>query len=138
MSFMNNDWFIIKDLENFVDHTRKLVFVSYGDKNQNSTEEDSLEELITLTETEQSELDDVLSFNETMGIVKSLAKIERNKKTKKFRYLVNEQLYAEIIESLGDRMTSNILNSLVNKGIVETAYDSDLDDFIFWVKEENK
>jgi hypothetical protein len=34
-------------------------------------------------------------------------------------------------------MISNILNSLVNKGILDSAYDSDQNDFIFWVKEED-
>jgi hypothetical protein len=41
----------------------------------------------------------------------------------------------KIISAIGDRMTSNILNSLVNRGLVETAYDENADDFIFWVKE---
>ena len=35
-------------------------------------------------------------------------------------------------------MTSNILNGLVNKGIVETAYDDETNDFVFWIKNENK
>jgi hypothetical protein len=35
-------------------------------------------------------------------------------------------------------MVSNILNSLVNKGLVETAYDAEANDFIFWVSDENK
>ena len=33
---------------------------------------------------------------------------------------------------------SKILNGLVNKGLVETAYDSESNDFIFWVKDDNK
>jgi hypothetical protein len=56
--------------------------------------------------------------------------------------MVNDQKFSEIISSLNDRMVSNILNSLVNKGLVETAYDSDSNDFIFWIpnndnKDEN-
>jgi hypothetical protein len=35
-------------------------------------------------------------------------------------------------------MISNILNSLVNKGVLDSAYDSDQNDFIFWVKEEEE
>ena len=32
-------------------------------------------------------------------------------------------------------MVSNILNQLVNKGILESAYDEKSNDFIFWLKE---
>ena len=31
-------------------------------------------------------------------------------------------------------MISNMLNTLVNKGLLETAYDNESNDFIFWVK----
>jgi hypothetical protein len=32
---------------------------------------------------------------------------------------------------------TSILNGLVNRGIVDTAYDSDIDDFVFWVKDKD-
>jgi hypothetical protein len=35
-------------------------------------------------------------------------------------------------------MISNILNNLVNKGVLESAYDADLNDFVFWIKEEDE
>jgi hypothetical protein len=35
-------------------------------------------------------------------------------------------------------MISNLLNTLVNKGLVETAFDEKSNDFVFWVKNENK
>ena len=50
---------------------------------------------------------------------------------------MNDKMFLAIIESLNERMVSNLLNSLVNKGLVETAYDDEDDDFIFWVKEDN-
>ena len=34
-------------------------------------------------------------------------------------------------------MISNILSGLVNKGLVDTAYDSQSNDFVFWVKEDD-
>ena len=33
-------------------------------------------------------------------------------------------------------MTSNIVNGLVQKGLIETAFDSEANDFIFWIKED--
>jgi hypothetical protein len=32
-------------------------------------------------------------------------------------------------------MISNILNSLVNKGMIETAFDNKSNDFVFWIKD---
>lgn len=43
-----------------------------------------------------------------------------------------------IITALNDRLVSNILNSLVNKGLIETAYDDSRNDFVFWVKDNDK
>lgn len=41
-----------------------------------------------------------------------------------------------MIETFNSRMVSNMLNNLVNKGVLETAYDSESDDFIFWTKND--
>ena len=35
-------------------------------------------------------------------------------------------------------MVSNILNQLVQKGLVESAFDTESNDFIFWVKDNDK
>jgi hypothetical protein len=35
-------------------------------------------------------------------------------------------------------MVSNMLNNLVNKGMIETGYDDETNDFIFWIKDENE
>ena len=39
---------------------------------------------------------------------------------------------------MNSRMISNLLNGLVSKGLVESSYDSELNDFVFWIKDENK
>lgn len=128
------DWFVIQDLDKFVNHSRTLVFNSWGNKN---TPNESIDSLLELKTQDQKELNNVLSFDESINIVKTFIKKQNNKKTNKHRYILNEQLYMDILEALGNRMTSNILNNLVNKGIVETAYDNEVDDFVFWIKNEN-
>lgn len=131
MNFMNNNWFVIKDLKNFINSTRILVFNNYG-----GTSKDT-EDLITdLSENDANELDNILSYDESYTIIKTIARTQKNKKTKEKRFIINDVKFEEIILALNDRMTSNILNSLVNRGIVETAYDAEKDDFIFWVKDE--
>ena len=131
MSSINDEWFIIKDLNGFIEASRALVFNNFG-ANQN----ESIDPLaLSVSDLDQDELDSVLSYDETKNIIIDLLRKQTNKRNQKIRYLLNNDLYMKIISAIGDRMTSNILNSLVNRGLVETAYDENADDFIFWVKE---
>jgi hypothetical protein len=92
----------------------------------------------TFNESDRAELDLILSFDESEIIVKNYSKKQKNKKTSKIRYLISDELYIEIIEALHSRMISNILNNLVNKGLVETAFDEEKNDFVFWINDTIK
>jgi hypothetical protein len=136
MSSINDDWFIIKDFEGFIEATRALVFNSFGSETKDKDKDDFI---MSVTDKDRQELDKVLSYDESFSIIVGFLKKEKNKTTSKIRYLVNDDSYMKIIYALNDRMTSNILNGLVNKGLVETAYDDESNDFVFWIKEdENK
>jgi hypothetical protein len=129
-------WFSVNNFEEFVDHSRSLVFKFFGQTNEMAG--DSLADtLSSLTKTEIEEMDATLTHEEASIIIKNHARKQINKKNKKIRYCLNDKILAEIIEDLNGRMVSNILNALVNKGILESAYDSEQNDFIFWVKDEN-
>jgi hypothetical protein len=132
MSSINDDnWYKVKDLDGFINSTRLMLFNNFGKNNHNT------EELYAkLSQEEQEELDRVLSYSESELIIKSLAKSEKNKKTKKISYIINDKIFEEILLALGDRMTSNILNGLVNKGLVEMAFDDEANDFVFWIKDK--
>lgn len=132
MDSINDGWFIINDLDGFINASRALVFNNFG------TNEDIDPLSLYINDSDKDELDSVLSFDETKNIIITLLRKQVNKRNKKIRYLLNDNLYMEIISSIGDRMTSNILNNLVNKGLVETAYDEDKDDFIFWIKDDKE
>jgi hypothetical protein len=73
-----------------------------------------------------------------MVIAKGLMKKQFNKKTKAERYLITDKMYMQLIEDMNDRMVSNVLNNLVNKGLLETGYDAESDDFVFWIKDNEK
>jgi hypothetical protein len=133
MSSINDDWFIIKDFEGLIEATRALVFNSFGSETKEKDKDDFI---MSVTDKDIQELDKVLSYDESLAIIVGFLKKEKNKKTSKIRYLVNDDSYMKIIYALNDRMTSNILNGLVNKGLVETAYDDESNDFVFWVKED--
>ena len=137
MNFTNDEWFVIKDLKTFVNHSRTLVFNNFGTKENDDNDE--IDTLIDLSQEEKDDLDRVLSHNESLNIIKSFLKKQKNKKTQQIRYIINDTLYLKALESLGERMTSNILHGLVNKGLIDMAFDDDSNDFIFWVKDnENK
>jgi Tfp pilus assembly pilus retraction ATPase PilT len=132
---MDEEWYVIKNMKDFVNQTRILVFNSFG----STKPENDMDALMdSLKPEDQDELDNILSYDESVVMTKDLAKKQKNKKTKKIRYLITDDIYHNIIKSFNDRMVSNLLNSLVNKGLVETAFDEKTNDFMFWIKDENK
>lgn len=135
---MSKDWYAINSINEFVDTIRVFVFNSFGNPQQNN-EKDILDEAFAKIKPEdQEEFDNVLSHEESMIIVKHLIKKQINKKTHQERYMMNDDIFLKIIESLNDRMISNMLNNLVNKGLLETAFDSESNDFVFWVKKDEQ
>lgn len=135
MSSINDDtWFVIKNLDEFIDSTRALVFNNFGKTYKEN--QDILD--FAVKPSDIKELNSVLSFPESELIVRNLMRKQINKTKKTIRYLINDKIYLNIISDLNDRMVSNILNGLVNKGLVETAYDEESNDFIFWLKKENE
>ena len=136
---MNNEWFIINDINDLTNSVRALVFNNFG-KSTESEEQDKEDALVNnllfeVDPKDQKELDRVLSYSESLIIVKQHTKKQIHKKTDKTRYIMNNDMFLTIIESLNDRMVSNLLNSLVNRGFVETAYDDEAEDFVFCVKD---
>lgn len=130
-------WYIINDLDSFTNKLRAMVFNSFG-----SMEEETkldIDYLIDeVAKEDKDEFEKILSFKESINIVKDLVRRQRNKTKTKTRYLLDDNIFTEIINSLNDRMISNILLGLVNRGIVETSYDNDTDDFVFWIKDNNE
>jgi hypothetical protein len=82
------------------------------------------------------ELNKVLTQQESMVIVKNLLKKQTNKHTNQIRYVLDEEIFLKIVEALNTRLVSNLLSSLVSKGLIESAYDHEINDFVFWCKED--
>lgn len=132
---MNED-FVIKDFEEFVLKTRTLVYNLFLQNTQDQSYIDIMFQQIATQD--QEEFNIVISQEEARSIVKQIARKQINRKTKETRYVISDSSYVEILENINARMVSNILNSLVNKGLLESGYDSETNDFIFWVKDEHK
>jgi DNA-binding HxlR family transcriptional regulator len=129
---MSEKWYVVPDLNNFTDKARAIVYNNFGMWQDN----DELDILIDdIKDQDQEEFNKVLSHQESLVIIKELIKKQKNKKTKKIRYTLNDTIFADIVYKLNDRMVSNIVNGLVQRGLVESAFDSDANDFVFWIKE---
>ena len=130
---MSETWYVVPDLDNFTDKARAIVYNNFGVWNN----PDNLDILIDdVVENEQEEFDKVLSHQESLVIVTELVKKQKNRKTKEIRYTINDNIFADIVHRLNDRMVSNIITGLVDKGLLETAFDNESNDFIFWIKND--
>lgn len=128
-------WFIISDLSEFTDKARAIVYNNFGVWQNKDNIDIIIDDVV---ENEKEEFDKILSHQESLVIIKENVKKERNKITKKIRYILNDEIFAEIVNKLNDRMVSNIISGLVQKGLIETAFDNDSNDFIFWIKDDQQ
>lgn len=127
-----NEWFVIDDIEKFIESTRVLVYSSFADNKTPINEYSIFVE--DLDDEEKIELDKCLSQSESMAISQAYLQSIKSKKNK-IKYKISTKLYMSLIESLNARMISNMLQKLTSDGVLETAYDEKLNDFIFWVKD---
>ena len=132
---MSEKWYVVPDLDNFTDKARAIVYNNFGVWNNPDNIDIIIDDVV---ENEKEEFDKILSHQESLIIVKETAKKQKNKKLNKSRYVINDDLFAEIIDELNNRMVSNILQGLVQRGIVETAFDDESNDFVFWVKNDEE
>ena len=129
--------YVISDISEFIDATRRIVFGAFGE-GLDEGDDYQLDELInSLTKQDQEELDKTLTHDECLAIVHHHVQPRRTK-TGKERYVISEVKFNEIIEDFNARLVSNLLTSLVNEGKVESAYDAEENDFIFWVKDNEE
>ena len=131
----DNEWFIIDDFDKFVESTRVLVYDAFGNENKKNIDELSMM-LSDLDESEIEEVDKTLTQAECIVMAKEFVEKQINRKTKKIRYLISNKQYMNMIESFNARMVGNLLNDLSNRGLIESAYDTEANDFIFWLKDE--
>jgi predicted AAA+ superfamily ATPase len=138
MNKNNGDWLEISDLNIFTDYVRNVVYANFIDTEAEQDDYNEIDLIKTLTDLspeEKEELENVLNQQECLNIVKATSKKIRHKKTKQIKYLVNDQILYDIVQNINQRMVSNIISNLVKKGFLESAFDEEKNDFIFWKKE---
>lgn len=131
---MSKNNYIIDNLDEFTESTRKLVFNGFG-KGAIESPDDFTKLMYEVSPEEIEEFNSILSQQEALVIVKNIAKEQKHRYSTKIRYIIDEKIFSKIIEEMNARLVSNILSSLVSKGLIESAYDTTLNDFVFWVNE---
>lgn len=124
------EWYEIADIEKFVESTRVLVFDAFG--KQNYDIENLVTEISNLKEHEKIELNSIFTQQEAMNIVRGLVK------KRKGVYTINHIIYSKIVESFNERFIGNMLANLTSKGLLESAFDTEANDFVFWIKDNNE
>lgn len=139
----DDEWLEIADIDAFSDYIRNIVYINFKDEDFSDEEIPEAEwsidlnaELNNITETDQEEMDSILDKDETLVIIKSDCKKIRHKRTKEVKYVMNDNMLYKMIEHVNQRMVSNIIAKLVNGGLLETAFDDEKNEFIFWKKED--
>lgn len=117
-----NEWYYIENLDEFLKQIRKISYEKFLEANQMVNDE--------FTDKFNDELDEILSKQEADNITMPLLKKYKD------TYKVSEKTVIKIIGKLNSRMISNSLNKLVSEGILESGFDSELNDFVFWINED--
>ena len=131
---MKSEWYKINDLKIFIKHTRFMVFETFGDSNDRAG--DDFTELMSNQKLkDKKEMERLLPAKETVQIITAGIK-KRLSKDGEIEFTVTNRAFKKILEELNARMVSNILAKLSSEGLIETAFDSEKNDFVFWVSDK--
>ena len=135
---MKKGWLEISDKKKLINWSRRFVYKSFGISEEDFDIESIMEDIDNLTDLEQEELDSVVPLQDAKNIIGEFIKKKRNKKTGRISFFIKESDYSEFLIQLSSRMTSNIVARLVSKGYLESAFDEEKNDFVFWIEGDKK
>lgn len=133
----DDGWMEIINLDKLADFSRRIIYHNFDESNDQYSDKEFLE-IVTqmkLNAENYEELEELLPIKETTNILKSFCILKNRKK--RTVYIIKEDDYDEFLVQLGQRMISNIILGLVKKGLVESAFDDEKNDFVFWVKKQD-
>lgn len=128
---MKKQWYDITDLDAFINSTRVLVFNNFGNNENYETNFNFIVDINELSKEEKTELNKYLPKEECLVIALDFLKTNKLKN----KYKISDISFLKMIESFNTRLVSNMLTKMTSEGILDSAFDSDLNDFVFWVKE---
>ena len=133
----DNQWLNIVNLDKLINFSRKVVYANLGEEYSDASDANFLHLVENMPEEQQEEMNSILSLSEARAIFKPFVRQQRHKKTLNIKTSILESDYDTILRQLSERMISNIVRNLVSRGLVESAFDEEKNDFIFWVKKDH-
>jgi len=132
---MSNGWLEVMNLEKLVKFSRKVIYYNFDETHSKLDDESFMEKIENISnKKDDEEMERVLPYKEIEAIFGEFLHRKISKETKKKAWFLKEKDYNIILEQLSERMVSNIVRGLVNRGLVESAFDDEKNDFVFWVK----
>ena len=133
----DNQWLNIVNLDKLINFSRKVVYANLGEEYSDASDANFLHLVENMPEEQQEEMNSILSLSEARAIFRPFVRQQRHKKTLNIKTSILESDYDTILRQLSERMISNIVRNLVSRGLVESAFDEEKNDFIFWVKKDH-
>lgn len=129
----DSEWMEVVNLPKLIEFSRKVIYSNFDRTNDSLTDEDFLTKVenINLTKDETEELNQILPFKECEIIFYDFIYIENNQGKREM--FMEEGSFDMVLLQLNSRMISNIVQNLVKQGHLETAFDNEKNDFVFWV-----
>ena len=121
--------YTMRNPDEFINQIRRLVFAGFGIKDIG---EDELQTLIQ--NIDEEEMNRTISFEECKVI--AMEYLEPKKIRRRVKYFLTEENFTNLVEAINSRLVSNLITELVDDGQLESAWDSEANDFIFWVADK--
>lgn len=122
----------IVDEEEFIKSIREIMLEHFfKEVKKKKTNCKKNKQLIHLMKEHGGNLEKKLTIEETKSIASPILK----QKQKDGKTFITHKDFREILEELNKRIISNILVELTKEGVIESAFDNEQNDFIFWVKD---
>ncbi|MAR20686.1 MAG: hypothetical protein CMD25_01285 [Flavobacteriales bacterium] len=127
-----DDWLEVSNSQKLIDFSRKLVYYNFDDETELMDDVTFLNKIDNIQNDYDPEMDVLLPFEECELIFTSFTFMDNN-----LLYITDDD-YDTFLMQMNRRMISNIVQGLVKKGVLHTAFDNEKNDFIFWVKTEEE
>jgi len=136
---MSNNWLEVINVDKLINFSRKIVYYNFDETTENLDDKDFFDAIdkIDIKSKASQEMNKLLPIKEcrNMFLPLCIKKDDEDQKTPFF--VIKEDDYDDFLVQLNHRMISNMIKNLVKRGALESAFDDELDDFVFWVKKDN-
>ena len=129
---MSEGWLELSNIDKLIDFSRKLIYYNFDEDTADMSDENFLRKIEKMSDRVEPELEQLLPFIEIKSMFMEQV-VERDGVP-----CMSEDSYDQLLVAINQRMISNIVLGLVKKGLLDTAFDSDKNDFVFWVKNQDE